>query len=70
MDRSCADAVSGIARRIASSGLRNQHSEIMSESLRASEGSTEQQLGSEYRRPNYAVAAGCPLLPLDRPRRL
>jgi len=31
MDRRCADAVSGIARRIASSGLRNQHSEVMSE---------------------------------------
>ena len=30
MDRRCADAVSGIARRTSSSGPRNQHSEVMS----------------------------------------
>jgi hypothetical protein len=122
MDRRCADAVSGIARRTASSGPRNQHSEVMSVGLgaahfarerrdgrkpdppictpfyaialppvegtlhtpriarrsvlratrerrhrRASEpvtkGSTEQQLGSENRRPNYAVAVDCPFTP-------
>ena len=30
MDRKCAEAVSGIARRTSSSGPRNQHSEVMS----------------------------------------
>jgi hypothetical protein len=34
MDRRCADAVSGIARRASSSGLRNQHSERVSAGLR------------------------------------
>ena len=35
MDRRCADAVSGIARRTSSSGPRNQHSEVMSAGRRS-----------------------------------
>jgi hypothetical protein len=38
MDRRCAGAVSGIARRISSSGRRNQHSEIISDGRRSAVG--------------------------------
>src|ERR1700694_3820355 len=55
MDRRCADAVSGIARRTSSSGPRNQHSEVMSAGRRSAVGGPAVQQNATLKPATFEV---------------